>query len=760
MGVKGLWNWLDSNVKERMHLRDFSGKTIAVDASSWLHKAACGCALPLLLLEEKKSLLSDSESREEPEAGACNPREKECEPYRQILRFCLGKIRLLTSFGVKPFLVFDGGQLEAKAPANESRRLTRRRHASLALAAHRAGDVANAWRHAVGAISVSLSLRNFVFSNLQGHQGVVCISAAYEADAQMARLVADGFADAVLTEDGDLLAYQARKVLSRLSDDGTVQCVDCARCFHLERWRGERRGRAKGEPSGPPREPDTPCSSATFRCPSSLSDSSSAAACVSSLRPSSASRTASPPSSPSSPYCSSSSRSSSSLSFHFSSLSSSPSSSRSSSLPPSPLPSPDSASFSSASSPSLTSASPRPSSASLGLSLDSFQLICVLAGCDYAPNIPGVGVRTAARLVRKYGADVHAILQDLRASGKSIPQNYVHQIRLALLTYRHQTVFVISPTWEIRMAPLTDLPAASLSSDILRCLGVVYDDETARSLCLGFRHPDTLELLHPRMHPKAPPPLCWLNCKDASAKPQSAAQRNFSKENDVSLSDENSTPSGAALKHSALSPEGKLSAKRLSLFRRCPSSASEAEDASSGARGKHAKKCRSETLENSQTEMVCTYADTTESKSQTERNGASPVRCSLETPRQPPHTGVFVHPLADTPQSLAAEPNANTAVCEDSNENDGRVAQSVAEAFGQMDELEGRATTERKPRFPAEPVAARSPVVKSQQSPHNSTSCSAAVRPTVTSVSAKRKPTFFGLLGIRRGLPGVQRKDN
>ncbi|KFG56884.1 XPG N-terminal domain-containing protein, partial [Toxoplasma gondii RUB] len=351
------------------------------------------------------------------------------------------------------------------------------------------------------------------------------------------------------------------------------------------------------------------------------------------------------------------------------------------------------------------------------------------------------------------------ILQDLRASGKSIPHNYAHQIRLALLTYRHQTVFVISPTWEIRMAPLTDLPAASLSPDILRCLGVVYDDETARSLCLGFRHPATLEILHPRMHPKVPPPLCWLNCKDASAKPQSAAQRNFSKENDASLSDENSTPSGAALKHSALSPEGKLSAKRLSLFRRCPSSASEAEDASSGAGGKHTKKCRSETLNNSQTETLCTDADNIERKSQTERNGASPVRCSLETPRQPPHTGVYVHHLADAPQLLPAESNTNTAACEDSNEKDGRVAQSVAEATGQMDELEGRGTIERKPRFPAEPVAARSPVVKLEQTPRNSTSCSAAVRPTVTSVSAKRKTTFFGLLGIRRGLPGVQRKD-
>ncbi|KFG27984.1 hypothetical protein TGP89_421660 [Toxoplasma gondii p89] len=166
--------------------------------------------------------------------------------------------------------------------------------------------------------------------------------------------------------------------------------------------RGERRQRAKAESTSPTREPDAPCSSVAFRCPSSLSDSSSASACVSSLRPSSASRTTSPTSSHASPYSSSSSRSSSSLSSHFSSLSSSPSRA-------SPLPSPDSASFSSVSSPPLASASPRPSSASLGLSLDRFQLICVLAGCDYAPNIPGVGVRTAARLVRRHGADVHAV---------------------------------------------------------------------------------------------------------------------------------------------------------------------------------------------------------------------------------------------------------------------------------------------------------------------------------------------------------------
>ncbi|CBZ56426.1 hypothetical protein NCLIV_068500 [Neospora caninum Liverpool] len=616
MGVKGLWNWLGSNIKERTHLREFSGKTIAVDASSWLHKAACGCALALLLFEETRRLQSadgeprgprtgvDGERPREAAGGKAFQKENgddediadECEAYHQILRFCLGKIRLLTSFGIRPFLVFEGGQLEAKAPANESRRLTRERHAVQAVAAHRAGDVGSARRHAVGAISVSLSLRNFVFRKLQSSPGVICIAAAYEADAQMARLAADGLVDAVLTEDGDLLAYQARK------------------------------------------------------------------------------------------------------------------------------------------------------------------LICVLAGCDYAPNIPGVGVRTAARLVQKYGADVHAILQDLRASGKPIPNNYAHQIRVALLTYRHQTVFVISPTWEIRMAPLTDLPSASLSPDTLRCLGVVYDDDTARSLCLGFRHPTTLKMLHPRMQPRTPPPLYWLRCEEASAKTQQTTQlreaHELENENEHGLANATSTPSGADLKHIACSPDGKLSAGKLGLLRRRRSSAREAEDECSGD-AKKAKKYRSEKLSESQ-RLLRSDACTTERETQLETE--PPGRCSLETCKAP-HVGVSVHRTAD-PRSLAAE--ANPVFCEEAADKEGngeRPGPSFAEAPGQLDEMEGPSGAERKPSLPAERAAVSSPVLKSERSSQKTTFCSSLRTPNA-SVALKRNPAFFGLLGVRRGLPGLQRKDS
>lgn len=44
-------------------------------------------------------------------------------------------------------------------------------------------------------------------------RGVDCIVAPYEADAQLAYLTKSGLAQAVITEDSDLLAFGCKKVL-------------------------------------------------------------------------------------------------------------------------------------------------------------------------------------------------------------------------------------------------------------------------------------------------------------------------------------------------------------------------------------------------------------------------------------------------------------------------------------------------------------------------------------------------------------------
>jgi exonuclease-1 len=65
--------------------------------------------------------------------------------------------------------------------------------------------------------------------------GVEYLVAPYEADAQLAYLARSGYVDCVLTEDGDLLAYQTPKALFKLDDQMTVICVDYAEALsHLQ----------------------------------------------------------------------------------------------------------------------------------------------------------------------------------------------------------------------------------------------------------------------------------------------------------------------------------------------------------------------------------------------------------------------------------------------------------------------------------------------------------------------------------------------
>jgi exonuclease-1 len=56
--------------------------------------------------------------------------------------------------------------------------------------------------------------------------GVEYFVAPYEADAQLAYLARSGWVDYVLTEDGDLLAYQTPNVLFKLDDQMAVTCVN------------------------------------------------------------------------------------------------------------------------------------------------------------------------------------------------------------------------------------------------------------------------------------------------------------------------------------------------------------------------------------------------------------------------------------------------------------------------------------------------------------------------------------------------------
>ncbi|GIQ82506.1 XPG/Rad2 endonuclease, partial [Kipferlia bialata] len=60
----------------------------------------------------------------------------------------------------------------------------------------------------------------------------------------------------------------------------------------------------------------------------------------------------------------------------------------------------------------------------LELTMDQFIDLCMLCGCDYLPSLPGIGYKTAFRLVKDHG-DLASVLSVLKADPKrTIPDEW------------------------------------------------------------------------------------------------------------------------------------------------------------------------------------------------------------------------------------------------------------------------------------------------------------------------------------------------
>ncbi|KZS98264.1 PIN domain-like protein [Sistotremastrum niveocremeum HHB9708] len=70
-----------------------------------------------------------------------------------------------------------------------------------------------------------------------------------------------------------------------------------------------------------------------------------------------------------------------------------------------------------------------------------FREMAMLSGCDYLASIPGIGLITAWKLLRKYKT-VEKVLQFIRLEGaKKIPSSYLDSFRMAELAFKHQRVY-------------------------------------------------------------------------------------------------------------------------------------------------------------------------------------------------------------------------------------------------------------------------------------------------------------------------------
>lgn len=104
MGIQGLLPQLKP-IQNPVSLRRYEGQTLGIDGYAWLHRASCSCAYELAM-------------------GL---------PTEKYLKFFIKRFNMLKSFGVTPYLVFDGDSINVKQETNKKRREKRQENREIAM---------------------------------------------------------------------------------------------------------------------------------------------------------------------------------------------------------------------------------------------------------------------------------------------------------------------------------------------------------------------------------------------------------------------------------------------------------------------------------------------------------------------------------------------------------------------------------------------------------------------------------------------------
>ncbi|XP_072123123.1 exonuclease 1 [Mobula birostris] len=199
MGIQGLLQFV-KEASEPIHIKKYKGQTVALDMYCWLHKGAFACADKLA----------------------------KGEPTDQYVSYCMKFVEMLDSFGVKPILVFDGCTLPSKKEVEKARSIRRQTNLQKGKQLLREGKTAEARECFTRSVSITPAMAREVIKAARA-KGMDCIVAPYEADAQLAYLNKIGIAQAVITEDSDLLAFGCKKVVLKVDKCGNGMEIDKAR---------------------------------------------------------------------------------------------------------------------------------------------------------------------------------------------------------------------------------------------------------------------------------------------------------------------------------------------------------------------------------------------------------------------------------------------------------------------------------------------------------------------------------------------------
>ncbi|KAK6352691.1 Rad2 nuclease [Orbilia blumenaviensis] len=193
MGINGLLPFLKS-IQQPTHIKNWTGKRVAVDAYGWLHRGTISCAVDLAL-------------------------EK---PTTKYVDYAMHRVRMLQHYGVTPYLVFDGDYLPGKKRTELDREKRRKSSRETGLELLRLGRTSQAHAELQKSIDVTPLMARRLIEELK-KADIPYVVAPYEADAQMAYLERIGEVSAILSEDSDLLVFGAKCLLTKLDQYG--ECI-------------------------------------------------------------------------------------------------------------------------------------------------------------------------------------------------------------------------------------------------------------------------------------------------------------------------------------------------------------------------------------------------------------------------------------------------------------------------------------------------------------------------------------------------------
>ncbi|TWU78216.1 Rad2 nuclease [Metarhizium rileyi] len=115
-----------------------------------------------------------------------------------------------------------------------------------------------------------------------------------------------------------------------------------------------------------------------------------------------------------------------------------------------------------------------------------FRRMAIMSGCDYLDGLPGVGLKTAHRMLRK-SKTPERVVRLLQFEGKRISENYLTRFYQAELTFLHQWVFCPEKK---ELVHLTELDS-NRTAEEMPFIGAHVEPELARAIAKGDVNPIT-----------------------------------------------------------------------------------------------------------------------------------------------------------------------------------------------------------------------------------------------------------------------------